>query len=215
MKPDIVIKALEYLAPIENNDKINITGGEPTLNPYFADILEIMLQESAFKTISTNLYDCGAQHIEQMLKMDRIQLPLDGSDDLKFRNFRCNTNNYLSKITHFVNFLKKNRYEGITKFGSVIVNSDFSDIRNICKLIKSFCMEKVEWRIYPLFKKDEQFVSIKMNSTLKLVKNECEENGINFSFFTPSNRSDKYIFINPNGSLSTIKNNSEITIGRL
>ena len=24
MKPDIVIKALEYLAPIENNDKINI-----------------------------------------------------------------------------------------------------------------------------------------------------------------------------------------------
>ena len=58
----------------ENNDKINITGGEPTLNPYFADILEIMLQESAFKTISTNLYDCGAQHIEQMLKIHQFAI---------------------------------------------------------------------------------------------------------------------------------------------
>lgn len=215
MKPDMVIKALQYLAPIENHDKINITGGEPTMNPYFADIIDILLQVPAFKTISTNLYDCKAQHIEHMLKLDRIQLPLDGSDDLRFSKFRCNTNNYLPKVTHFIYLLKNLNYNGITKFGTVIVDDDLSDIRNIYKIIRSFCLEKMEWRIYPLFKKNGQYIYIRMDKMLMKVKNECEENGIHFSLFTPFNRSDKYIFVNPNGSLSTIKNNVEITIGQL
>lgn len=215
MEPTMVIKALKYLPPIESDDRINITGGEPTTNPYFDDIIKILLQVPAFKTISTNSYDFKAEYIEYMLKLDRIQLPLDGSDNLKFSKFRCNAIDYIPKVTHIVKLLKEADYNGIIKFGSVVVDNDLSDIKNIYKRINSFCLKKVEWRIYPLLKRNGQFICIKMNDMLMQVKNDCERNGIHFSIFTPLNRTGKYIFINPNGILSTINNNSEIIIGRL
>lgn len=216
MTPAILTKALDYFSPIDVNDKINITGGEPTVNPYFEDMIEILQHVSAFKTLSTNAYDIIPTSIESLLKMNRIQLPMDGSNSSRFNVFRCDTFEYSSKITQVINKLKINEYNGIVKFGSVIVDNDLSDLVNICSKIKNYCLNKVEWRLYPLWKRNEKYSKIiASNELFRMLKEDCAQNSIQFSVFTPENRNEKYIFVNPDGTLSTIKNNYELAIGHL
>lgn len=215
MHPDTFVKALECIAPFNMEDKINITGGEPTVSPYFKDIIRIAQQLDVFKTVSTNAYKISSDLVDELLKFERLQLPLDGSTSLKFNGFRRDATDYLSKITYTVNALKQKKYDGIIKFGTVIVENNLMDIENIYDKIKSYNLKKVEWRLYPLLKKGEKYRCIVPNDKLLQVKRKCEESKIRFSAFTPENRNEKYLFINPSGSISTVVNNEEIILGHI
>jgi Predicted Fe-S oxidoreductases len=214
MTPDIVLKNILEFGPFSKQDKINICGGEPSLNPYCKEIINILLETSAKITFCTNAYNFKTDLIDTLLNVDRIQVPLEGAESMKFSKFRCGTQNYLDKILQFISLLKMMDYKGVVKFGTVLMSNNVSEFDNMLKIILNYGLEKVEWCVYPFISKDGTYTFIE-NRELLSIEEECISKNIFFKVFNPVDRNNKYTFINPNGTVSTIKDNVEIIIKKI
>jgi molybdenum cofactor biosynthesis enzyme MoaA len=206
---DTVKKAVLAFEPFDKNDKINITGGEPTLHPFFGDIVDILLKTDAMITFSTNAYNVGKHLINYLLNVHRIQLPLDGSNLEKISKFRCNAKGHLDKIEQFIFSLKDARYEGMIKFGTVLMDDNVSDLNFVFSKIVSFQLRKVEWCLYPFVAKNGSYNNIS-EAVILLLKEKCAMSNIILNSFKYSDRNGKYLFINPCGNISTITNDVEV-----
>jgi len=211
--PAIASKTLSEFGTLSKDDAINITGGEPILNPHCKTILEIILETNAKITFSTNAYEKieNIELLNLLLCASRIQIPLDGVNQSSISEFRCDTHNYHEKVLNFVDVLRTMKFSGIIKFGTVLMGENTKKLNNIFELIKSFKIPNVEWCIYPFISSDGKYIYPDENKLISL-KSHCNNNHISFKLFNPICRNDKYIFVNPDGTMTTIRNNVEIPI---
>lgn len=116
-------------------DRIRLTGGEPTLLPYFGEIVRYAVKLKFSKIrISTNGYNVSEYVDILKNKKIRVQISLDTLDKKKFKSITgCDE---LETVIRAMDVLSENQIN--TRINTVVMKSNLSEIRNIIR----YCNDK-------------------------------------------------------------------------
>lgn len=134
--------------------RIRITGGEPTLNPFFAEIMQYALQLS-FSKIRLSTNGCLVDKYIDILKNEkiRVQVSLDTLNRNKF--VQITGQDKLQKVLNNLELLHQNGIN--TRINVVAMNSNQEEILNIVKYCEknNFAVKVLGLELLDCFKKKE------------------------------------------------------------
>lgn len=150
---DATKKILEVLA-FAGVSRIRITGGEPTLSPFFEEIIQYVLKLSFAKVrISTNGYLIDKYINALKNEKVRVQVSLDTLDRKKFA--QITGQDKLPEVLHNLKLLNENKIN--TRINVVAMNSNLDEISDIVHYCdeNNFALKILGLELLDCFKKKE------------------------------------------------------------
>ena len=203
---------------------IVITGGEPTLCPDFLNITYELRKIGYRLVLSSNGIYWFDERIREvvMKKFDCIGLPLDSADAEVHNYMRGGSRGHfqlIKEIMHDLKTLKPDERPGI-KVSTVLCRLNYSEIEMLPDIME--CTPDI-WKIYQLSRSsgnndfydqyhipEEDFLAC-----LQRVKTRNAGMPTRIVGSLEKERDGKYLFLEPNGDLMTIKNNREHVIASI
>ncbi len=190
-----------------NCKKVCITGGEPLLNKYISNILELLYQNEIRITLSTNglRYNLYKDLIEKYV--NRLSLPLDGYDSLTNScNGRPRKNfDYIFKILENNNKIDKKMD---IKIATVLTKRN-ANLEHFKKMYEKLSRYNIsQWKIYELIYEGKGYdnrdnLSVDLDSIKEVIDFFEEINNQKFKvdFVYKNSRNKAYFMIQPNADV--------------
>lgn len=144
----IIDKIIEYTRNLNLNLEFSITGGEPLMHPNVFDIIKyIKFKNNMSKIyILTNgtLINEDISNQLKKLDIDRVQISIDGSDEVKHDRIRGK--NSFKRAVDGIEFLKLNNI--YTMIHSVLMKNNKDDISNIISLSNELKIDRLTFTRY-------------------------------------------------------------------
>ncbi|HOK40426.1 MAG TPA: radical SAM protein [bacterium] len=130
--------------------RVFFTGGEPTINPDFLDIIDLTIKEKFFFSIQTNGTNITNELIKKLKPtkfFSSMQISLYGSNEKIYRKV-TQQKNFFKKVINNIEKCKNAGFKIILK--SLISKLNYDDIENLEKLGKKFnVFHKFDFTIFP------------------------------------------------------------------
>lgn len=145
--------AIEYIDYLISNGctAINITGGEPLLNPDWKRIIRYCSYRGLFTILSTNGLQLNIND-DIMNQIDVLSLPLDGGD--AETNKATRTKKQYKKILSLINAYRNTTYHFSLKVNTVLTKYNYMQMDNLLQIVDS---PHMVWKIFELREKGEYY----------------------------------------------------------
>jgi MoaA/NifB/PqqE/SkfB family radical SAM enzyme len=139
LETDVIFALAKFLGN-KGLMEVRLTGGEPTLHPYFEDIYKEFRKNNIYVSIATNgLW--SKQILKFLIEQKNIWIivSLDGSKDIH-NKYRKNT---YDTIIENIKAFKKGNPEGRLRLNTVLTKENLNDIENLAILTKKLNAESI------------------------------------------------------------------------
>ena len=130
---------------------INLTGGEPLLNPDWKNILNYCADKGLLVSLSTNGLKLDINE-NVLRRVSVLSLPLDGGDEKV--NSGTRSSGHFTKIKKMVEQYVKGDYPFSLKINTVLTRYNFNALNEMLPLLDD---PKIVWKIFQLRKKGEYY----------------------------------------------------------
>lgn len=205
-----------------------ISGGEPTLLPYLARLVESLSADlpsgrpGPRVVLSTNGL-ASLRVMERVLPhLAWIALPVESGSLAEHQAMRAGVPAHRARVLNLLREVRKNHAAVQVKLGTVITRWNVAGAARVLDLIEDFCLPDV-WKIYQM---SETNYGADNKGLLSLTDRQFDEaadrcakaarhRDVRLRVYRNSTRSGSYLFIDPDCQMVVIDDGSERRIGRL
>lgn len=182
--------------------QIGITGGEPTLFPFFPELINYIFQSGIRIYLSSNCdnYDIFSSLIKS--KIDILGVPLDSGDPLVHDQLRGDGS--FSTIIHALDDINESRNCPVKiKIGTVVTNKNYMELDQIEKTLIPYRDRLLYWKLYELVCYPRNIGALKLSVDFSNVSNNLGQfiGKDKVIYDTLSMRDRSYFFIDPKGDV--------------
>ncbi|MFG2648436.1 radical SAM protein [Streptomyces sp. NPDC048436] len=202
-----------------------ISGGEPTLLSYLAELAEALHQPqgdipSPRVVLSTNGL-APLRTMERVLpSLSWIALPLESADAAEHRALRTGVAPHRDKMLTLLKEVRKNHRYVQVKLGTVVTRLNIGGAPDVLSLIDDSCLPDV-WKVYQMsesnYGADNRGWLSLGDEEFEDVVHRCEaaarERDVTLRVYRNSTRTGSYFFIDPDCQVVVIDENGERRIG--
>ncbi|MFF4499933.1 radical SAM protein [Streptomyces sp. NPDC001401] len=210
----------------ESVQGVVISGGEPTLLQYLADLVGELSMPLPYGhpprvVLSTNGL-APLRTMERVLPgLSWIALPLESADEKEHRELRTGVAPHRKRVLELLREVRKNhQYVGV-KLGTVVTRRNVSGAPRVLDLIEEDAWLPDIWKVYQMSETnygadnsdwlsvgDEQFEEV-----VDRCRSAAEERGVALRVYRNSTRTGSYFFIDPDCEVVVIDDDGERRLG--
>lgn len=123
---------------------INLSGGEPLLNPYWEDLIELCSKNNITPILSTNGLLLPNLNHDALQKLGVLAIPLDGPNPEINDSIRCE--GHFNKIFDLVNDYKSGNYPFTLKINTLVTKKNIHNIDHIAALLLND--SRIIWKLF-------------------------------------------------------------------
>lgn len=205
-----------------------ISGGEPTLLPYLADLIAYLRSDlptggpGPRVVLSTNGLAPMTVMRRVLANLSWIALPLESGVLEEHRALRTGVASHRDRVLGLLGEVRKNHGDVRVKLGTVVTRWNAGGAPRVLDLIEDFALPDV-WKIYQMsetsYGADNSDLLAIDNQAFEDVAQQCaaaaSDRGVQLRVYRNSTRSGSYLFIDPDCRMVVIENGSERAIGGL
>ncbi|MFJ4833675.1 radical SAM protein [Streptomyces sp. NPDC088747] len=203
-----------------------ISGGEPTLLPYLADLTETLSGPRAEGlpirvVLSTNGL-APLKRMERVLPhLSWIALPLESADAKEHRELRTGVARHREKVLDLLREVRKNHRQVQVKLGTVVTRRNVSGAPRVLDLIDEDSSLPEVWKVYQMSETnygadnadrlslgDDEFEDV-----VARCESAAEERGVALRVYRNATRTGSYFFVDPDGEVVVIDEKGERRLG--
>ncbi len=195
--------------------QIGITGGEPLLYPHIAELVEYIVGKGIQIYLSSNCdhYSEFANLIKE--KVSILGVPLDGASVITHDSIRGLGS--FHSVTSAISDICSSRCSTKVKVGTVLLNSNASELANIEKILLPYREKILYWKIYELIIYSRNKAAATSLQTPYICGHQDLGQYIGpqkVVFDTIEERDRSYFFIKPNGDVFVPCLNHNVSLER-
>ncbi|MEU6339988.1 radical SAM protein [Streptomyces sp. NPDC046977] len=206
-----------------------VSGGEPTLLPYLADLLAALGDrnhpsgtDAPRVVLSTNgLAPLPAMH-RVLPHLSWIALPLESADASEHAALRTGVAPHRERVLALLKEVRRHPYDVKVKLGTVITRRNLGGASEVLQLIDDDCLPDV-WKIYQMSETNygadnRDWLSVsewEFEEALSRCEKAAAYRGVTLEVYRNKTRSGTYLFIDPDCQVVVIKDGAECRIGHL
>lgn len=199
-----------------------LSGGEPTLLPYLAELLQRAKARRLMTVLSSNGLLLGRLIDTIAPSLDWLALPLDGPDRASNAAMRVGNNHHFATILSLIPRIQR-KYPALRiKLGTVVTRHNYMKVPPIIRRIAKKGLPDT-WKLYQVspsnYGRDNyNWLSIPDQLFVQTVgeaRRTAAEYGIRVAVYSNRDRDGKYLFIDPTGDALIISDCDEVTIGNI
>ncbi len=206
-----------------------VSGGEPTLLPYLADLVGALHRSSPSGdpgprvVLSTNGL-APLRTMERILpSLSWIALPLESADPIEHAALRTGVAPHREKVLALLAEVRKNHKPVQVKLGTVVTHLNLSGASRVLDLIEEDSWLPDVWKVYQMSETNygadnRDWLAVSQEDFDEVVR-KCEkaaaERGVTLRVYRNSTRTGSYFFIDPDCEMVVVDEAGERRIGNL
>ncbi len=199
---------------------IVLTGGEPTLSPFFKRIIEMLHSLNFYIALSTNgtFWNNEELRILVLKYCSWIALPVESVSSCEHNRMRCYKSDHYALIRSILPKIRETAPHIKIKIGTVVTRENY---KNVPLILDSLPILPDVWKLFQLSISEinqeyyaKQHIPNDMFSELiNQIKQQYKGGTTKIHASYEKDRNGRYLFVEPNGTIMTIKDNAEYVIG--
>lgn len=202
-------------------DTVVFTGGEPLIAPFLPQLLKKSRSVGLRNVLSTNGTLVARRAGDVLPLLDWIALPLDGPTSSAHDSARPGTVKSFDRVIEACSIVRA-QYPGVRmKLGTVITAKNFSTVDQIPRVANNLFGRPDVWKLYQVsysnYGQDNRealhVADYLFEEVVREAVAEASKFGWETTVYRNSDRSGKYLFVEPDGSAMAIVRGDEVSFG--
>ncbi|MDV9171606.1 radical SAM protein [Streptomyces sp. W16] len=222
-------KALRVAAALrqEGVRGVVISGGEPTLLPYLAELVEELSRPlpdggSPPKVVLSTNGLASLREMERILPgLSWIALPLESADDDEHRELRKGVAAHRERVLDLLREVRKNHAQVGVKLGTVVTRRNVIGAPRVLDLIEEDSFLPDVWKTYQMSETNygadnRDWLSVtdaEFEDVVQRCATAAAARGVSLRVYRNSMRTGSYFFIDPDGEAVVIDAGEELRLG--
>lgn len=197
-----------------------LTGGEPTLSPDFVHVIKLLKTLEFQITLSTNGTFWNNEELRTIIleNCSCIALPIESSIESVHNSMRPFGENHYALVNAILPQIRNMAPHFKIKIGTVVTRNNYSSVSAILNKLSIF---PDTWKLFQLsqsknnleFYMKQRISDDSFNQLVWLVKQRYENVPTRIHASCEREREGRYLFLEPNGDIMTIKDADEFIFG--